>query len=90
MLRTRIEFGTLFEFDRPGQRPQQLKLAWFSRVSAHYMFVNQAGIKQIVETLPNLVSGLHTGTIRIVQPEKRSFMERAFTAIFKSLNLGKH
>ena len=90
MLRSKIEFGTLFEFDRPGQRSQLLKLAWFSRVSAHYMFVNQAGIKQLVETLPNLVSGLHKGTVRIVQLEKRSFMERAFTAIFKSFNLGKH
>ncbi|HET8711298.1 MAG TPA: DUF1631 family protein, partial [Spongiibacteraceae bacterium] len=58
MLRSKIEFGALFEFDRPGQRPQLLKLAWFSRVSGHYMFVNQAGIKQLVETLPHLVSGL--------------------------------
>ena len=89
MLRYKIEFGTLFEFDRPGQRPQQLKLAWFSRVSGHYMFVNPAGIKQLVETLPNLVSGLHAGTIRIVQPEKRSFMERALTAIVNKLRIAK-
>jgi hypothetical protein len=89
MLRSKTEFGTLFEFDRLGQRPLQLKLAWFSRVSGHYMFVNQAGIKQLVETLPDLVSGLHLGTIRIVQPEKRSFMERAFNAIVHKLGLSK-
>jgi hypothetical protein len=89
MLRSKIEFGTLFEFDRPGQSAQQLKLAWFSRISGHYMFVNQSGIKQVVETLPKLVSGLHLGTIRIVQPEKRSFMERAFTAILSSFQPGK-
>ncbi len=89
MLRSKTEFGTLFEFDRPGQRSQQLKLAWFSRVSGHYMFVNPAGIKQLVETLPNLVSGLHAGTIRIVQPEKRSFMERAFIAIASKLGFAK-
>jgi hypothetical protein len=86
-LRNHLEFGTLFEFDRPGQRPQLFKLAWYSRVSAHYMFVNQAGIKQRVETLPALVRGLHAGTIRIVQPEKRSFMERALTAILHKLRL---
>jgi hypothetical protein len=85
MLRSKIQFGTLFEFARPGHRIQMLKLAWFSRVSGHYMFVNQAGIKQLIETLPNLVSGLHTGTIRIVQPEKRSFMERALNAIADKL-----
>jgi hypothetical protein len=51
------------------------------------MFVNQAGIKQRVETLPALVRGLHAGTIRIVQPEKRSFMERALTAILHKLRL---
>jgi len=89
MLRARIEFGTWFEFDREGRQPLQAKLAWFSRVSAHYMFVNQAGIKQVVETLPNLVRGLHMGTIRIIQPERRSFMERAFGAILKKL-MGKY
>lgn len=87
MLREKVAFGTLFEFDRPGQRPMQCKLAWFSRVSAHYMFVNQAGIKQVVETLPNLVRGLCAGTIRLVEPERRSFMERALTAILNKLHI---
>jgi hypothetical protein len=87
-LRNKVGFGTWFEFDRPGQRTVQLKLAWFSRVSAHYMFVNQAGIKQVVETLPNLVRGLYNGTIRIVQPERKSFMERAFAAVLNTLRLG--
>jgi hypothetical protein len=89
MLRDHVSFGALFEFDRPGQRPLQCKLAWFSKVSAHYMFVNQTGIKQVVETLPNLARGLCAGTIRIVEPERRSFMERALTAILNTLNLGK-
>lgn len=88
LLRERVDFGTLFEFDRPGQRPLQCKLAWFSRVSAHYMFVNQAGIKQVVETLPNLARGMSLGSIRIVQPERRSFMERALTTILAKLNIG--
>ncbi len=87
-LRGQIDFGALFEFDRPGQTPQQLKLAWFSRVSGHYMFVNQAGIKQRLETLSVLVKGLSNNSIRIVEAEKRGFMERAFNAILNKLNLG--
>jgi len=87
MLRTKIEFGSWFEFDRPGQKTALVKLAWFSRASGHYMFVTQAGIKFGVETRPTLVQGIHTGTIRLAQPEKRSFMERAFSAILNTLRL---
>ncbi|MDB6061043.1 MAG: hypothetical protein JWM78_1146 [Verrucomicrobiaceae bacterium] len=90
MLREKISFGALFEFDRPGQLSLQCKLAWFSRVSAHYMFVNQSGIKQLVETLPNLVRGLCAGTVRIVEPERRSFMERALTAILSKLHIATY
>ena len=88
MLRTKIEFGSWFEFDRPGQKTALVKLAWFSRASGHYMFVTQAGIKYGVETRPSLIEGLHTGTIRVAQPEKRSFMERALSAILHRLHLG--
>ncbi|HSB96837.1 MAG TPA: DUF1631 family protein [Spongiibacteraceae bacterium] len=86
-LRSHLAFGTLFEFDRADQPPQQLKLAWFSQVSAHYMFVNQSGIKQRLEGLSFLVHGLSAGTIRIVEAEKRGFMERAFHVILNKLNL---
>jgi hypothetical protein len=86
-LRSHLAFGTLFEFDRADQLPQQLKLAWFSQVSAHYMFVNQSGIKQRLEGLSFLVHGLSAGTIRIVEAEKRGFMERAFHVILNKLNL---
>ena len=86
MLR-KVEFGSWFEFDRPGQKTALVKLAWFSRASGHYMFVTQAGIKYAVETRPNLVHGIYAGTIRTSQPEKRSFMERAFSAILQRLRL---
>src|SRR5690606_1381988 len=87
LLRDKVPFGTLFEFDRPGQRPIQCKLAWFSRVSAHYMFVNAAGIKQVMETLPNLARGLCAGSIRIVEAERRSFMERALSGILGKFSI---
>ncbi len=86
-LRDSMEFGTWFEFDRPGQKPVRLKLAWFSRVSMHYMFVNQSGVKQRVESLLDLARGLDRGSVRLVQAERRSFMERALGALLGTLRL---
>lgn len=87
-LRNRTPFGTLFEFDGDGEPPQRLKLAWFSRITAHYMFVNQAGVKQRLEPLSALVQGLEAGTIRIVDAERRGFMERALQAVLERLGAG--
>jgi hypothetical protein len=84
-LRNRTAFGTLFDFDCDGPSPQRLKLAWFSRISEHYMFVNQAGIKQRLETLVFLAEGLAAGRIRIVEAERRGFMERALQAALTRL-----
>jgi hypothetical protein len=79
-----IAFGTWFEFDQKTDS-RQLKLAWFSRVSSHYMFVDHAGVKQSVETQYNLARGLCAGSIRIVVPTKKSFMERALETILDTL-----
>ncbi len=81
-----IAFGTWFEFDRETNTAL-LKLAWFSKVTAHYMFVDQSGVKQAVETQNNLARGMCAGNIRIVQPSKKSFMERALEAVFNKLKL---
>jgi hypothetical protein len=85
-LRTRTPFGTLFDFDCDGPAPQRLKLAWFSRISEHYMFVNQAGVKQRLEGLDFLVQGLAAGRVRIVETERRGFMERALHAVLARLS----
>ncbi|MGK0498603.1 MAG: hypothetical protein ACJAYG_000234 [Oceanicoccus sp.] len=82
-----IAFGTWFEFDRE-QAVQLLKLAWFSRVTSHYMFVDHAGIKQMVENQYNLAKGINAGNIRIAEPDKKSFMERALEAVLDKLKLG--
>jgi hypothetical protein len=86
-LRHRTPFGTLFDFDVDGADapPQRLKLAWFSRVSERYMFVNQAGMKQRLETVADLAAGLAEGRIRIVPEERRGFMERALQAVLARL-----
>lgn len=79
-----IAFGTWFEFQREHS-VERLKLAWYSRVTSHYMFVNRAGIKQTVEFHSDLAKGIAAGSISIVNPEKRSFMERALGAVFGRL-----
>ena len=81
-----MKFGTWFEFDHPDAKVQ-LKLAWFSRVSSHYMFVDQAGVKQTVENQLDLASGIIAGTIRVINPNKMSFMERALEAVLQKLRL---
>lgn len=85
-----IDFGTWFEFDDPAgeDEAQMLKLAWYSPVSAHYMFVNKAGIKSKVIPRVELVRGLSRGLVREVEVDSRSFMERALESIFKSLKIG--
>lgn len=77
-----LEFGTLFEFSTPGsKRPQVLKLAWFSLVSDHYMFVNQAGVKAAVKSRLELAHGIRDGSVRMVEGRGKSLMERAFESI---------
>ncbi len=51
------------------------------------MFVDQAGVKQAVETQYNLARGLCAGSIRIAKPIKKSFMERALGAVLEKLKL---
>lgn len=83
-----VDFGTWFEFKRPEDSIDKLKLAWFSRVSSRYMFVDHAGVKQAVETRIELARGMASGLIAIVELEKKSFMERALEAVFSRLKLG--
>ncbi|WP_019529524.1 DUF1631 family protein [Dasania marina] len=80
-----IAFGTWFDFVREDGGRDRMKLAWYSRVTSNYMFVNTAGIKQAVMTCVELVKGMQAGTIELVVLEKRSFMERAFGAVLNKL-----
>jgi len=77
-----LEFGTLFEFTlADNKRPQVLKLAWFSLISDHYMFVNQAGVKAAVKSRLELANGIRDGSIRMIDVRGKSLMERAFETI---------
>ena len=83
-----VDFGTWFEFKRPEDTADKLKLAWFSKVSSRYMFVDHAGVKQAVETRIELAKGMAAGLIKIIELENKSFMERALEAVFSSLKIG--
>ncbi len=81
-----VEFGTWFEFsDEDNNKSEMLKLAWFSSISDHYMFVNQAGMKSAVKTQLELAEGIHTGLIKIVKEQAKSFVERALESILGHL-----
>lgn len=80
-----IAFGTWFDFKTEDGRIDRMKLAWYSRVTSNYMFVNNAGVKQAVMTRVELAKGLTSGNISLVELEKRTFMERALVAVFNKL-----
>lgn len=74
-----IAYGTWFEWvTSDGSVDKKLKLAWYSSMSDNYMFVNQAGVKVLVETLNNLTRSVHRGHIRVININNESFMERMF------------
>ncbi len=83
-----IAYGTWFEFlDANGAIERSLKLAWFSSMSGNYMFVNQAGIKVLVEPVNKLATDMNKGKTRIAAAAGKSLMERVFGAIVNSLKL---
>lgn len=80
-----IDFGTWFDFDCDTDKPRRLKLAWYSRVTSHYMFVDQSGVKQRVDDQVDLARAMVEGTVEVVQLSKKSFMERALEAVVHGL-----
>lgn len=81
-----IAFGTWFEF-QDGPNPYQLKLAWYSQVTSHYMFVDSNGVKQVVKMQTDLAKDLAAGDIHIIIRDDRSFMERAFESVLGKLKV---
>lgn len=81
-----IEYGTWFEWiGTGGNVTKKLKLAWYSSMSDNYMFVNNSGVKVLVESLNNLSRNVHRGHVRIVNPEKNSFMGRMFKKMVNNM-----
>jgi hypothetical protein len=81
-----LPFGTWFELtiNQQGERVRR-KLAWYSTVTGHALFVNQRGVRTDEKSLHQLAQDVVQGQAIIVEPEQGSMVDRAWKAITTSL-----
>lgn len=81
-----LPFGTWFEFvlDQRGSKTRR-RLSWFSTVTGHVLFVNQRGQKAGEYTLESLARAMAQGQARIVEEEKGTLIDRAWSAVVGAL-----
>jgi hypothetical protein len=85
-----LEFDTWFEFaDADSGRHQRFKLAWYSKISSNYMFVDAMGVKAAEFTRTVLAEKLCSGEARIVELQGKPFLDRALTTILMWLGRNK-
>ncbi len=85
-----LEFDTWFEFaDAESGRHQRFKLAWYSKISSNYMFVDAMGVKAAEFTRTVLAEKLCSGEARIVELHSKPFLDRALTTILMWLGRNK-
>ena len=79
-------FGTWFELsiNQQGERVRR-KLAWFSTVTGHALFVNQRGVRTDEKHLHQLAYDVVHGQASIIEPEQDSLVDRAWKAVVASL-----
>jgi hypothetical protein len=84
-----VPFGTWFEFYSPDRAAaQRAKLSWRSTISEKFMFVDQMGVKAAVISMRDLADFIIEGRARIMQEEKKPFVDRALHAIHRMLDHG--
>ncbi|MEO6688486.1 MAG: DUF1631 domain-containing protein [Dokdonella sp.] len=79
-------FGTWFEFtlNQQGSSARR-KLAWFSTMTGHCLFVNQRGARTEDKTLEQLARDIVRGQVHVVVDEQTSLIDRAWKAIMDKL-----
>ncbi|MEO5624674.1 MAG: DUF1631 family protein [Dokdonella sp.] len=79
-------FGTWFEFilNQQGLSARR-KLAWFSTMTGHCLFVNQRGARTEDKTLEQLARDIVRGQVHPVVEEQASLIDRAWKAIMDKL-----
>jgi hypothetical protein len=83
----RTPFGTWFEFVKNQQgETVRRKLAWFSPLTGHCLFVNQRGARTDDFTLELLAREMARGQARIADLEQTSLIDRAWKAIMDLLH----
>ena len=83
-----IPFGTWFEFIEDSKAPRRAKLSWRSTITEKFMFVDQMGVKAAVISMRELADCVINGKVRIIQEEKKPFVDRALHAIHRMLDHG--
>jgi hypothetical protein len=82
----RMAFGTWFDFVMNQQgTTSRRKLAWFSPVTGHCLFVNQRGARTEDRSLEQLARDMVRGQVRVANLEAGSMIDRAWKAIVEIL-----
>ncbi|RRQ20655.1 DUF1631 family protein [Thiohalobacter thiocyanaticus] len=76
-----IDYGTWFQFMDPDSRPRRLRLAWYSKLSKRYLFVDPMGVKAAEYTRDQLARRLAADSARIVQQDPRPFVDRVMDTV---------
>jgi hypothetical protein len=81
-----LPFGTWFEFIDPANgRVTQRKLAWYSPVNDHSLFVTRRGLRGDELTLGQLAHEIACGRVREVAPVREGLLDRAWQALTNQL-----
>lgn len=81
-----LPFGSWFEFvDRRTGQVSQRKLAWFSPISGHCLFITRRGQRGDDMTLQSLAHALARGHVRELTPAREGLLDRAWQALTGNL-----
>ena len=82
----RMPYGTWFEFsiNQQGDKARR-RMSWYSTVTDHCLFVNHRGQRAGDYTLAWLARELQRGNVTLVEPERGSIVDRAWSAIIRTL-----
>ncbi|MFA7387191.1 MAG: DUF1631 domain-containing protein, partial [Thiohalobacteraceae bacterium] len=85
-----LAFDTWFEFiETDTGRCHRLKLAWYSKISSNYMFVDAMGVKAAEYAKGDLARRLDAGQVRILDLQSKPFLDRALETILTWLGRNK-
>ena len=81
-----VPFGTWFEFvtNQQGDKSRQ-RLSWFSTLTGNALFVNHRGQKVGEHTLDQLARLMAHGQLHMVEAEKESMIDRAWSSVMNAL-----
>ena len=81
-----MPFGSWFEFiDRQTGQASQRKLAWFSPISGHCLFISRRGQRGDDMTLQSLAHALARGHVRELAAAREGLLDRAWQALTGNL-----